>query len=271
MVNMDEFFKAKKTGQSANEASKSDKSRPEGDVAIKRYRNYYDISGTITTAQATDPNDQDNVNYNQEQVFVSLERNAEHITVSNDGVDTLFVIASHEGGQNFSRERPIYPGENKVYFNIYELRLRSPTAGLAYRVTEYPICCVGGVKVLVGQGSATLASLAIATEAMLVDAIDVSNARVLEVQLTCTFNGAATAGATVNLYASIDGTTYDTQNNANTVWVTAINSPVAVGVARTRTSNPIDVSGLKLVMIHVRNEDAAQTLTLITVRYALWK
>lgn len=271
MGNMDTFFKAKQTGQSAKESSKSDKAKPEGDLVVKKYRNYFDISDTITTAQATDPHDEDHPNYDREEVFVSLERNADTITVSNDGSDTLYVIASHEGGQNFARERAIYPGENKTYYNIYELRLRSPTAGLAYRVTEYPICCNSGVRTFVGQGSATLASLAVATEAMLVDAIDVSNARVLEVQLTCTFNGAATAGATVNLYASVDGTTYDTQNNANTVWVTAINSSVAVGVARTKTSNPIDVSGLKRVMIHVRNEDAAQTLTAITIRYALWK
>lgn len=142
MSSMNEFFKAKKTGETAKEASKSDKARSEGDIDKKRYRNYYDINNTITTAQTTDPNDQDNVNYNQEQVFVSLERNAEELIVSNDGNDTLFVIVSHEGGQNFARERPIYPGENKTYYNIYELRLRSPTQGLPYRVTEYPICCI---------------------------------------------------------------------------------------------------------------------------------
>ena len=142
MANMDEFFKAKKTGMSANEASKSDKARPEGDVEIKRYRNYYDVSNTITTAQATDPNDQDNANYNQEQVFVSLERNAEKVWVINDVAEqgaTLFVIVSHEGGQNFARERPIYPQQFKVYYNVYELRLRSATQGLAYRVTEYEV------------------------------------------------------------------------------------------------------------------------------------
>lgn len=168
MANMDEFFKAKKTGQSANEASKSDKARPEGDVETKRYRNYYDISNTITTAQATDPNDQDNVNYNQEQVFVSLERNAEKITVSNDGSGTLFVIVSHEGGQNFARERPIYPGENKTYFNIYELRLRSPTLNLPYRVTEYPICCI---STAVQIGAATSAQLTPIEKAVLHNAV----------------------------------------------------------------------------------------------------
>lgn len=142
MSDMDKVFKAKKTGQSANEASKSDKARSEGDVEIKRYRNYYDINNTITTAQTTDPNDQDNPNYNQEQIFVALERNAEKLWVVNDASlqgTALFVIVSHEGGQNFARERPIYPQEFKVYYNVYELRLRSATKDHAYRVTEYEI------------------------------------------------------------------------------------------------------------------------------------
>ena len=271
MSSMDSFFQTNKTGITPVEASKGDKARSEGDVDTKRYRNYYDVADTITTAQTTDPHDEDNANYDQERVFEALERNAEKITVSNDGSDTLFVIASHEGGQNFSRERPIYPGENKTFFNIYELRLRSPTQGLAYRATEYIICCAAGSKTLVSSGNGTLASIAASTESLIIDTLDVSTGTILEVQLTCTFNGAAIAGATVNLYASVDGITYDTVANANTVWVTAINNAVSAGNVRTKTSNPIDVSGLKGVMIHVANQDAAQTLTLITIRYALWK
>lgn len=137
MSDMNKFFKTPQTKKSAKELSKSDKSIPQGDLILKTYRNYYDINNTITTAQTTNPNDEDNVNYNQEQVFVSLERNAPYLWVANDGNNTLFVIASHEGGQNFSRERPIYAQQAKIYYNIYELRLRSPTQGLAYRVTEY--------------------------------------------------------------------------------------------------------------------------------------
>ena len=90
-------------------------------------------------------------------------------------------------------------------------------------------------KVFSSSGSGTLASIALSTESLIIDAIDVSNAKILEVQLTCTFNAAATAGATVNLYASVDGITYDTVANANTVWVTAINSPVSAGNVRTKT------------------------------------
>lgn len=145
MATMSEFFKTPQTKKSPMEASKSDKSISQGPLVLNRYRNYYDVNNTITTAQATNPNDQDNANYNQEQVFVSLDRNAEHMIVTNDSnqsgfnADILYAIVSHEGGQNFARERPIYPGEKKTFFNIYELRLRSPTVGLPYRVIEYEV------------------------------------------------------------------------------------------------------------------------------------
>ena len=121
-----------------------EKKLPEGKIEIRKYRNYYDVNNTITTAQAANPNDEDHPNYNRERVFEVLERNAETIRVTNDGNDTLYIIVSHEGGQNFSRERPIYAGDIKEFYNVYELRLRSPTAGLPYRVTEYKIdvnCC----------------------------------------------------------------------------------------------------------------------------------
>lgn len=139
---MEQFFRHPKTKDSALDQSRSEKSRPEGDTKTKRYRNYYDIDNTITTAQSTNPNDPDHSNYNREQVFVSLERNAERLTVTNDaplGGATLFVIVSHSGGTEFSRERPIYPHNKKTYYNVYEIRLRSTTSGLPYRVTEYDI------------------------------------------------------------------------------------------------------------------------------------
>lgn len=129
----------KKSGVSAKELSKSDKAHSEGIVERLKYRNYYDINDTITTAQIIDPHDEDYPTYNRERVFESLERNAEILYVANDGTDTLFVIVSHQGGQNFAKERPIYPGDVKEFYNIYELRLRSPKQYLPYRVTEYEI------------------------------------------------------------------------------------------------------------------------------------
>ncbi|TAL40394.1 MAG: hypothetical protein EPN89_19970 [Methylovulum sp.] len=108
-------------------------------IKLRRYANYYDVSNTITTAGASNPNDFDSAVYNAERVFEYLERYSEIIYVANDGTDNLYVIVSHGGRTRFSQEAPIYPGEIKFYLNVYEIRLRSPTAGLAYRVTEYRI------------------------------------------------------------------------------------------------------------------------------------
>jgi hypothetical protein len=126
-----------------NFESRSDNSRPKGLLVEEIYKNYYDMSNVITTTQSTDPNDPDHPNYNREPVFESLERTAPFLWVTNDnaaGGAILYVIASHQGGQHFTRERPIYPGQFKIYKNIYELRLRSGgQSGTAYRVSEYEL------------------------------------------------------------------------------------------------------------------------------------
>lgn len=131
--------------------SRSEVAKPQGLLQKEIYDNYYDVNNTITIAQSTDPNDPDaqvvvagviTPVYNREAIFESLERNAPYIWITNDAPasgPTIYVIASHRGGEHFSRERPVYPQEYKVYKNIYELRLRSPTQGTAYRVTEYDL------------------------------------------------------------------------------------------------------------------------------------
>lgn len=110
-----------------------------GRAHIYKYLNYYDVTNTIKTAGPVDPNDFDSPVYNKERVFEDLERYSDIINVSNEGRDTLFVIVSHGGRTNFSKEAPVFPGEVKTYWNVYELRLRSPKNGLEYRVTEYDI------------------------------------------------------------------------------------------------------------------------------------
>jgi len=102
-------------------------------------RNRYDISDTITTAMAEDPDSPDSLDYNRERIFEVLERNANKLQVLNDGDDSLYVRISHSGSTNFSHEATIRAGETKIYDNVYELRLRSPTVDLPYRVTEYLI------------------------------------------------------------------------------------------------------------------------------------
>lgn len=133
---MDEIFNY------SPETEKSKKPSPES-IHIRKYDNYYDATNTITNALSTDPLDPDNANYNQEQIHVALGRNAPVLYVSNDEAaasgHTLFVIVSHHGGQHFSRERNIEPQQEKEYYNVYELRLRSATQGAKYRVSEYKI------------------------------------------------------------------------------------------------------------------------------------
>lgn len=114
-----------------------------GRLEARKYANYYDVRGTITTATTSDPHDFDSAAYNVERIFESLERFAEIIYVANDGTDNLYVIVSHGGRTRFSTEAIVYPGECKCYFNTYEIRLRSPTAGLPYRVTEY---CINNIS-----------------------------------------------------------------------------------------------------------------------------
>lgn len=127
--------------------SRSDASKPKGLLKEEVYDLYYDNDNTITTALDTTPpggriNDSENVDYNQEEVFTMLERNAPFLWVTNDaglGGPVIYVIAAHTGTGHFSRERPIYPKEVKVYKNIFELRLRCAVAGTPYRVSEYEI------------------------------------------------------------------------------------------------------------------------------------
>ncbi len=111
------------------------------EAEAKIYENYYDVEHTIDNAQATDPLDPDNENYNQEQVFVALGRNAEVLYVKNNEASStdhdLYVIVSHQGGQHFSRETTIEPQKVKEFYNVYEMRLRSATEDAKYKVSEY--------------------------------------------------------------------------------------------------------------------------------------
>lgn len=113
-----------------------------GRAHIYKYRNYYDVTNTIKITGHVNPNDFDSPVYNKERIFEDLERYADIVNVANDGTETLFVIISHGGRTNFSQEAPIFPGEVKTYYQVYELRLRSPEKGLKYRVTEYDLMSV---------------------------------------------------------------------------------------------------------------------------------
>jgi hypothetical protein len=126
--------------------AKSWEATPRGELEVRRYANYYDVHSTITTAGASDPNDFDSAVYNVEKIYESLERYADIIYVTNDGTDNLYAIISHGGRTSFSTEAIIYPGNIKFYYNAYEIRLRSPTAGLPYRVSEYRISTISEIS-----------------------------------------------------------------------------------------------------------------------------
>lgn len=115
-----------------------------GDLVKGGYLNYYNLDNTIATAGTTNPNDFDSPVYNRERVYESLQRKSPFLQVINHGTDNLFVIVSHAGTTSFTAEVRIRPGETKEYLNVYELRLRSPTQGNSYTITEYyteEVCC----------------------------------------------------------------------------------------------------------------------------------
>ena len=107
-------------------------------IDIQKFQNYYDVSYTIETATADNPDDPGSNIYQIVPIYQILERNADIIYVSNDGTSSLYTVISHRGAVSFSMEEEILPGEVKKFYNIREMRFRSP-ALIPYRVTEYEI------------------------------------------------------------------------------------------------------------------------------------
>jgi hypothetical protein len=112
---------------------------------------YYNKDAQTITAAGPNPpagtnyNPNDNVYSNSELVYMSLQphRRAPRIQIINDSTDTItdktiFVISTSDGS-NWTPEATILIGEARSFFNVWELRLRSPTAGVPYRVTEWDI------------------------------------------------------------------------------------------------------------------------------------
>lgn len=122
-------------------------------TAPKPEEKYYDTPQTViavaTPAQPNSPDTFSNATavppvqgYQSENIYATVGRIANKITVINDGTTTLFVISSPEG-KTWSSENTILIGEARTFWNVWELRLRSPSAGVlapltggVYRVTE---------------------------------------------------------------------------------------------------------------------------------------
>lgn len=123
-------------------------------TAPKPEDKYYDTPQTvIAVATPLQPNSPDTFSnatavppiqgYQSENIYATVGRVATKITIINDGTTTLFVISSPEG-KTWSSENTILIGEARTFWNVWELRLRSPSAGIigppltggVYRVTE---------------------------------------------------------------------------------------------------------------------------------------
>jgi hypothetical protein len=96
---------------------------------------FYDHAGINETAvttllDASDPR------YTTEEIFERLERNAETITLYNDGPGLWYIHTSSDG-EHFSDEFLIKEGGVKTVKDIYEIRHRSSQAGMNYRITEF--------------------------------------------------------------------------------------------------------------------------------------
>lgn len=116
-----------------------------------KYSNYYDVSSTISTATITRPSDSDSSSYTTISIWQIIERNSPKLTIYNDGPGPLFVIISHFQNQ-YSVEFPLYEGEAKTYIDVREIKLRSPVAGCAYRLTEYELWKQKNIDFKSGRG-----------------------------------------------------------------------------------------------------------------------
>ncbi len=108
--------------------------------------NLYDVSNSIGNAvdsscivsTAQNAMRVDESRYIREQIFDRIGIPAPKLNVYNDGPGTWYIRVSQEG-QQFSDEIALFEGEKKTYTNVYEIRHRSDTLGLTYRVTEQDI------------------------------------------------------------------------------------------------------------------------------------
>jgi hypothetical protein len=105
---------------------------------------------TITSAGPNPPtgtnyNPNDSVYSNSELVYDSLQphRRAPRIQIINDSTDTItdktIYVISSSNGSDWTPEATLNIGEVRSFYNVWELRLRSPTAGVPYRITEWDV------------------------------------------------------------------------------------------------------------------------------------
>jgi hypothetical protein len=105
----------------------------------------YKRTNTIPVATPIQPPDDQITNgtapgYIEEPIHDALRRNADRIVIRNQGPGELYVIYSSSGTNEYTRsESFIQEGDSEAFLNVYAARLRSPTAGLQYDITETEI------------------------------------------------------------------------------------------------------------------------------------
>lgn len=105
------------------------------------YKNINTIP-VVTTTQPTFDQVTNGVTagYSREAIYEVLRRNAARLVIRNQGPGSLYVIYSSAGTNEFtSKESYIQEGDSEAFLNVYEVRLRSPTANLQYDITETEI------------------------------------------------------------------------------------------------------------------------------------
>lgn len=94
---------------------------------------------TLAISILNDPGP-DNVSatgYTREPVWDILNRTSPELYVVNLGPGTIFLRISRDGKVFSQAESVIFEGEVKTFYDVYEVRLRSPTADTQYIITEF--------------------------------------------------------------------------------------------------------------------------------------
>lgn len=101
---------------------------------------------TVTVATAVRPTDPDVLavggaaGYDRISIFHELNRLSPKCWVINDGAEQaapiLYAIATSDGIK-WSGESEILDHEFRAFFNVHEIRVRSPSNATRYRTTEY--------------------------------------------------------------------------------------------------------------------------------------
>ncbi len=120
---------------------------------VDQFKSYYNTNFTeILVATPNKPESPDALTingspgYQVHKINQTLMRNSPNLTVINDGTSTLYVVLSQDGKKWSQDENPLLPGELRIFYNVYEIRLRSPDMGFitgsdmsggVYRITEY--------------------------------------------------------------------------------------------------------------------------------------